>query len=146
MRRAPIILTATVAGLALVLGVHPRSQLKTVAPASSITAPPVAGQGSASATQTVVGSDQTINDGATFGDLQVRVTASGGRITSVGMAKLNINGPQSQQITNAVIPQLEQETLAAQSANIQGVSGATYTSQAYQASLQAALDQLGVQS
>jgi uncharacterized protein with FMN-binding domain len=146
MRRAPIVLTATVAGLALVLGVHPRSQLKTVPPAATVTAPPVAGQEPATASQTVVGSDETINDGATFGDLQVRVTASGGRITSVGMAKLNISGPQSQQITDNVIPQLEQETLAAQSANIQGVSGATYTSQAYQASLQAALDRLAAQS
>jgi uncharacterized protein with FMN-binding domain len=89
-----------------------------------------------------MGSDQPIGGGSTLGDLQVRVRATGAKITSVGFARLNLNGPESQQISSSVIPQLEQQTLAAQSANINGVSGATYTSQAYETSLQAALDKL----
>jgi uncharacterized protein with FMN-binding domain len=151
MRRAPLVLAATVVGVAFVLGAHPRSQVK-ASPPATVSAPPPAGSAPSGSTpggstpgasRTVLGADETINDGTTFGDLQVKVTASGGRITSVGMARLNVNGPQSQQISNMVIPQLEQQALASQSANIQGVSGATYTSQAYAASLQAALDQLG---
>jgi uncharacterized protein with FMN-binding domain len=146
MRRAPLVLAATVVGVAFVLGAHPRSQVK-ASPPATVSAPPPAGSAPSGSTpgasRTVLGADETINDGTTFGDLQVKVTASGARITSVGMARLNVNGPQSQQISNMVIPQLEQQTLASQSANIQGVSGATYTSQAYAASLQAALDQLG---
>ena len=55
---------------------------------------------------------------------------------------MNLHGPQSQQISNSVIPQLEQQTLASNGGPIQGVSGATYTSQAYARSLQAALDKL----
>ncbi len=152
MRRAPLVLAATVVGVALVVGVHPRSQIKAVPGTTSVAAPPSRGAAtgatspSASAgggSRTVLGTDVTMNDGTTSGDLQVKVTASGGRITAVGMARLNLNGPQSQQLSDSVIPQLEQQTLAAQSANIQGVSGATYTSQAYATSLQAALDQLG---
>ena len=92
----------------------------------------------------MTGNDQTIGGGSAYGDIQVRVTATGKQITSVGLARLNVSGPLSQQIVNNVVPQLQQQTLSAQSANIQGVSGATYTVQAYRASLQSALDQLGI--
>ena len=87
-----------------------------------------------------VGTDQSISGG--LGDIQVRVSAKNGKITSVGLARLNIHGPQSAQITGQVVPQLIQETLAANGGPIQAVSGATYTSQAYAASLQSALDKI----
>ena len=90
--------------------------------------------------QTAVGTDQPLSGG--LGDLQVKVTVANGKIISVGLAKLNVQGPQSAQITNSVIPQLEQQTMTAQSSAIHGVSGATYTSQAYASSLQAALDKI----
>ena len=88
----------------------------------------------------MVGTDQSL--AGNLGDIQVKVTAANGKITSVGMARMNLHGPQSQQISNSVIPQLEQQTLASNGGPIQGVSGATYTSQAYARSLQAALDKL----
>ena len=69
------------------------------------------------------------------------MTACNGKIVSVGMAKMNLHGPQSAQISNNVIPQLEQQTLAGTAARSTRVSGATYTSRAYAASLQAALVQ-----
>lgn len=53
-----------------------------------------------------------------------------------------MTGPSSQQIINTVVPQLQQQTIAAQGANINGVSGATFTVRAYRQSLQSALDQL----
>ena len=58
------------------------------------------------------------------------------------MAQMNLHGPQSQQISNNVIPQLEQQVMASNGGPIHGVSGATYTSQAFGSSLQAALSQL----
>jgi uncharacterized protein with FMN-binding domain len=87
-----------------------------------------------------VGTGQALAGG--LGDIQVRVSAQNGKITSVGLAKLNVHGPQSAQITGSVVPQLIQETLAANGGPIQAVSGATYTSQAYATSLQAALDKI----
>ena len=58
------------------------------------------------------------------------------------MASLNETDSRSVAIDNQAIPELRQEVLTAQSANIDGVSGATFTSEAYAASLQAALDAL----
>ena len=67
------------------------------------------------------------------------------QITKVGIASLDDGGnPHSQSIDQNSIPVLEQQAVAAQSANIQGVSGASYTSAGFKQSLQAALQQLGV--
>ncbi len=78
--------------------------------------------------------------------LSVSVTASGTKITKVGIASLDDGGnPRSVFIDQQSIPMLEQEALQAQSANIQGVSGASYTSAGFQQSLQGALHQLGLQ-
>jgi uncharacterized protein with FMN-binding domain len=151
MRRAVIVVAATVAGLAFVLGYHPKPE---DAPASSTvtggTSTPAASaspssagssSGSATGTQTVTGTDEPIGGGS-YGDIQVKVNVTNGKITAASTAALNTNDPRSQQIEQAAVPQLEQQTVSAQSANIQGVSGATYTTQAYEASLQSALDQL----
>ncbi len=73
------------------------------------------------------------------------VTASGKRITNVGIASLDDGGnSRSQSIDQQSIPILEQEAIQAQSANIQGVSGASYTSAGFEQSLQAALRKLGL--
>jgi uncharacterized protein with FMN-binding domain len=77
-----------------------------------------------------------------YGDVQVQVTTSGGRITRVAALRLPSSDGRSQQISSYAGPQLAQQALAAQNANIDGVSGATYTSESYKTSLQAALDQL----
>ena len=79
-----------------------------------------------------------------WGVLSVSVTVAGTKITKVGIASLDDGGnPRSQSIDQDSIPQLEQQAVAAQSANIQGVSGASYTSAGFKQSLQAALRQLG---
>jgi uncharacterized protein with FMN-binding domain len=77
-----------------------------------------------------------------FGALQVTATLSGGRITNV-TTQVQSRDPRSQQIDDASLPMLRQQVLSAQSSNIQGVSGATYTSQAFVSSLQSALSTLG---
>jgi uncharacterized protein with FMN-binding domain len=76
-----------------------------------------------------------------FGDVQVKVTISGGRITDVQAVQLPFDRPRSAEISQFAAPQLHDEVLQAQSAQIDLLSGATYTSDAYAQSAQAALDQ-----
>ncbi len=77
-----------------------------------------------------------------YGFLSVRVTKKGGRIVEVSVARLQTAESYSQQLAQQVIPMLRNEVLAAQSAHVNTVSGATYTSEAYLYSLQSALDRL----
>lgn len=77
-----------------------------------------------------------------YGELDVKVTVSGGKIRDVTVPKLLVADQYSQQLAQAAIPMLRSEVLKAQSANISSVSGATYTSEAYTLSLQAALKKL----
>ena len=142
MKRATVVMVATATGLGLVLAYRPHAQAQGNAtrPASTGDVSGAAGTAGSAGTVTAVGTDEILQDG--LGDLEVKVSAVDGRIVGVGLAKLDLRGPQSAQITNEVLPQLEQQTMTAQSAAIQGVSGATYTTQAYVASLQAALDKI----
>jgi uncharacterized protein with FMN-binding domain len=73
----------------------------------------------------------------------VRVTLSGNRIVDVQALELPSDRSRSYQISQTAGPILRQEALAAQNAQIHTVSGATYTSNGYRQSLQAALDQAG---
>jgi len=80
-----------------------------------------------------------------FGVLSVSVTATGKKITKVSIGSINDGGNfRSQSIDQMSIPVLEQEAMQAQSANIQSVSGASYTSAGFQLSLQDALKTLGI--
>jgi uncharacterized protein with FMN-binding domain len=80
-----------------------------------------------------------------FGILSVKVDVTGTKITKVIIGSLNDGGnPRSVSIDQQAIPMLEQQALTAQSANIQGVSGASYTSAGFKLSLQSALKQLGL--
>lgn len=75
-----------------------------------------------------------------YGDVQVSVTIAGGKITAVAFDQLTAADGESARIHSQAGPMLRQQTLAAQSANIDGVSGASYTTQSYEQSLQSALD------
>ncbi|MFL5685693.1 MAG: FMN-binding protein [Chloroflexota bacterium] len=75
-----------------------------------------------------------------YGDVQVEVTISGGAISDVNALQLPGGDGHSARISNIVEPMLRSAALQAQSANIDLVSGATYTSTAYRESLQSALD------
>ena len=77
-----------------------------------------------------------------YGELAVRVTLRGNRIINLTVPVLRTAEQYSQQLADQVIPQLRSEVLAGQTANISAVSGASYTSQAYATSVQAALDKL----
>jgi uncharacterized protein with FMN-binding domain len=76
-----------------------------------------------------------------FGDVQVQVTISNGKIVDITPLTLPFDRQRSAEISQYVEPILRSEALSAQSAQIDIVSGATYTSMAYAQSLQSALDQ-----
>lgn len=153
---------ATVAGLAGVLAFHSGSDGHTLLPAASATkskgatvaGPPTTSpsapshQGSpttappttAPPTQPQSATGALVQYG--YGQLSVKVTISGGKITAVSVATLQTAESYSQQIAQQAIPMLRREVLATQAAPIHGISGATYTSQAYADSAQSALDKL----
>ncbi|MFC8851104.1 MULTISPECIES: FMN-binding protein [unclassified Micromonospora] len=75
-----------------------------------------------------------------WGPVQVRITVSGGKITDVTALQVPDGNHRDQQINDYAVPILRQSALAAQSADIDTVSGATVTSDGYRESLQAAID------
>ena len=75
-----------------------------------------------------------------YGIVQVAVVVSGGKITDIKFLQMPYDLGHSQQVTSYAEPYLKDETIQRQSANIDFVSGASTTSEAYQLSLQAALD------
>jgi uncharacterized protein with FMN-binding domain len=75
-----------------------------------------------------------------YGPVQVRIVETGHRLTDVTALQLPSADPHSQEIAAAAVPVLRSEALNANSARINVVSGATYTSDGYAQSLQSALD------
>jgi uncharacterized protein with FMN-binding domain len=90
-------------------------------------------------TRTVTGSTAQTK----YGPVQVRITLTGSRITGATAVQSPDETARSRDINSTAVPKLNQETLQAQSANIDTVSGATYTSAGYRQSLQSALDRAG---
>jgi uncharacterized protein with FMN-binding domain len=111
----------------------PGSTPSTATPSTSPATTPTAG------TQTVQGAEEMTR----YGAVQVDVTMSGGVITDVQAVQYPYRERRDQEINDAAIPELRNQVLSAQSANVAGVSGATYTTQGYLASVQSALDAAG---
>lgn len=110
-------------------------------PSATSTAPPKSnGSSTASGPRTIAG--QAID--TRYGVVQVQVVVSGKKIQNVSFLQLTAYDPRSQEINSQAGPILLQQTLAAQSSQIDGVSGATFTSEGYVQSLQSALDQAGI--
>ena len=157
MKRTPLVVLATAAGLAGVLAFHTSPSGVTIAPLSGTSGTPrqpAADPSSPSASQrsrparTASGKARTATGPVvnySWGVLSVSVTVRGRQIVKVGIASLDDGGVfRSQAIDQQSIPILEQQAMQAQSANIQGVSGASYTSAGFRTSLQAALRSLGL--
>lgn len=79
-----------------------------------------------------------------WGPVQVEIVVTNGKITDVKTLQFPNGDRRSQNISSQVIPWLQEETLQVQSANISGISGATYTSGGFQASLASALQKAGL--
>ncbi len=106
------------------------------APSPAATAPASGGGGSGSTgSRTVTG--QPVDIG--YGIVQVKLQLNGNRVSAVIPLQLP-SGGRSGDIASYAVPQLRTEVLAAQSPNIDTVSGATYTSEGYARSVQSALD------
>jgi uncharacterized protein with FMN-binding domain len=109
-----------------------------------------ASTGSASATPTTSASAtgaKTVTGTAAdtrYGPVQVRITLTDGQISAVEAVVYPEESGRDQQINSYAVPQLNQEASAAKSANIDMISGATYTSNGYITSLQSALNQAGL--
>lgn len=80
---------------------------------------------------------------STYGPMQVTATISGGQLTDVSWVQLPPDH-HSQGIADQATPILVQDALETQSAQVNTVSGATYTSEGFRRSLQSALDQAGL--
>lgn len=79
-----------------------------------------------------------------YGNVQVEITVAGSKITEVKALQLTNDDGRSVEISAQAAPILRSEVLAAQSAKVATVSGATYTSNGYLTSLQAAIDKAGI--
>lgn len=97
---------------------------------------PTASTATAIADGTYVGSGSNNR----FGTVQVEVVYSGGAITDVHVLQSPDADRKSVAINTSALPTLVSQAITAQSANVDGVSGATYTSRSYVASLQSAID------
>ena len=123
----------------------------TTSPSASPTptaSPSASASSSPSAVKTTSGAKNGTFTGAAestqFGDVQVQAVISDGKLTNVVVLQVPDNGGYEDQIVQVAVPELKSEALSAQSARIDVVSGATYTSQGYAESLQSALDQAGI--
>jgi uncharacterized protein with FMN-binding domain len=146
MKRAILAIAGTVSGLVLLLGfkTHPAGQAAggvtdTSTGTTTGPSPSAASSAGSSGTRTVQGS--TID--TRWGPVQLQVTLTDRKITKVTALQLPDGNQRDREINDFAVPQLTQEALSAQSARIDAVSGATYTSDGYIRSLQSALDKAG---
>ncbi|MFI2643651.1 FMN-binding protein [Streptomyces sp. NPDC018610] len=148
LRRVVLASAATVSGLVMLLALKPHT------PPTIAAAPAPAASSGASASGGATGAGGTSGSTGTrtvtgesvqtrWGPVQVRITLEGGRITEVTAVVYPTENPRDQEINSYALPQLRREVLAAQSADVDSVSGATYTSEGYRSSLQSALDSAG---
>jgi hypothetical protein len=117
------------------------------APGGTSPAPAAGGGTPSSAGSTTAGGGTRTLTGAVedtpYGPVQVQVTLTGTRIVDVTPTQLPNDNGRSQEINNYAAPLLRQEVLDAQSAQVDTISGASYTSDGYARSVQSALDAAG---
>lgn len=136
MRRALLAVVTTAVGLVLLLSFKTH-------PVTTVAAPHVALKDTSGGSTAGAGGTRTLTGRTAdtpFGPVQVRIRLRGNDIIEAHAVKYPQGTPQDDQINSWAIPQLDQEAVAADSASIDMVSGATYTSDGYLRSLQSALD------
>ena len=150
MKRAPLVLAATAAGLGATLGFSPHSKAPTAVAVSTsaTTATPQASSSSSTKTTSKTAAKTATGAAVTtrYGPVQLKVTVAGGKITKVEAVQLPASDPKSSEISSYAAPALQQSALSKQSGSVDAVSGATYTSAGYQTALQSALDKAGFQT
>ncbi|MET9899342.1 FMN-binding protein [Streptomyces sp. NPDC006446] len=158
LRRMTLAAATTVTGVVLLLSLKPHTPPAPAEASSSVghssSASPGGSSGDSSGSSSGGSSGSSGSTGTRtvtgdtvqtrWGPVQVRITLKNGRITEVTAVAYPSENPRDQEINSYAIPQLRREALAAQSAGIDSVSGATYTSDGYKQSLQSALDSAGL--
>src|SRR5213082_209122 len=149
MKRAVPAIAVSAAGLTWLL--HAQGVIDTKAAgrstASAPTTTPPTGAAPPSPTIGPTSSNRTVDGPVVdtrYGPVQVEVVIGGGRISDVKAIEYPTDARRSQFISEQALPLLHDEALSVQSAHIDTISGATYTSDAYAKSLQAALDSAGL--
>src|SRR4051812_14305493 len=150
-KRAPIVIAATVVGAVAVLLYKPLEPAGTLASGAAGGGSGSPSSDATSSGTTSSGSSSTARNGTftgtavdtRFGAVQVQATIAEGRVTAVSAVQLPHGDPRSSSISQGAEPYLKQEVLAKQGAKVDVISGATYTSDGYMASLQSALDKAG---
>jgi uncharacterized protein with FMN-binding domain len=153
MRRAVPVLAATAGSIVLLANFHTSPERTTVTAGAPTTAPPSSAAGTPPSSTPTTGTRTTAPPATLarraivgpsvltrFGDVQVRIVVEGTHILDVEALRLPDSHQRSVEISNFAAPRLRQEALQAQSARINLISGATYTSEGYVESLQAAID------
>jgi uncharacterized protein with FMN-binding domain len=149
MTRLALLVAATAAVVALIVTVRPHDKPAQRPPAAIGSTAPSA-PGSATSAQTPTPTPTVFRSGSAtgtavhtdYGDVQVRVTVAHRRIVRVVALELPHGNPTDVELSKPAARALAREVLRAQSADVDMVSGATYTSSGYLTSLQAALDRL----
>ena len=157
MRRITTWLLSTISALVLLFSYHTSTNASASVAASVIAESDTASESSDSGTKDPgTGGSGTTGSGTTaapsggtytgdavqtrFGPVQVEITVENGAITASEVTQVPWNDRKDQEINGRAVPVLNAEAVDAQSADIDMVSGATYTSQAYVESLQSAID------
>ncbi|MCE5289368.1 MAG: FMN-binding protein [Nocardiaceae bacterium] len=140
MKRIALWLFSTLTVVVLLFGYH-----TSLSPTASTNAATVASAPAGSTEKTAVTSGGSTFTGdaidTRFGPVQVQITVANGKITAVQVLQYPYRDHRDQEINSRALPVLIDETVSAQSADIDMVSGATITSDAYVDSLQSAIDQ-----
>jgi uncharacterized protein with FMN-binding domain len=138
-------LMSTTTVLVLLFSYHTSTSSTNSAAADSSVVAPVGSSatttgGASSSSSTYTGDSASTR----WGPVQVQISVANGTVTDVSVIDYPSGNGKDQQINARALPVLVRETLAAQSADIDMVSGATVTSEGYLESLQSALDQAGL--
>jgi uncharacterized protein with FMN-binding domain len=141
---APVLAGGSASTTATSSSTSPSSAAGITAPSTPTAAPTTAAPGSSSAAASASGTILGDSADTRWGPVQVQITVQDGKITAVSVPVYPANNGRDQEINATALPTLVQETLSAQSATIDMVSGATVTSDGYVTSLQSALDKAGL--
>ena len=158
MKRIASWLLGTVTAVTLLFGYHTSTSGPATVSDTVVAAPAApqdtgssgsatSGSGSTSSGSTSSGAASTVTGSVAstrWGPVQVSITVTDGKITAVAVPQYPTGNGKDRQINASALPILTKETLSAQSADIDMVSGATVTSEGYVQSLQSALDQVGL--
>ena len=151
MKRIVLWLASTVTIVVLLFGYHTSTNDTSAAASSSAsssvppaaTSEPSGNASSSSSGSTSSGSTKSYTGSVAqtqWGPVQVKITVQDGKITKVAVLQQPNGNPKDVEINDYALPVLIQDTLDAQSAQIDMISGATVTSEGYVRSLQAAID------